>query len=113
MKTIASVAIEALNDLKKTIQDPNWMKGDYGHLFQAWSTLRLCNDYCRLKPTEWQGQVIELIDDAVACYKNPKFQFNHRSFFNETMNIRLTVNVMGGYHDCPKWKTESAILISP
>lgn len=113
MKTIANVAIPALEELKQRLLTdlhsfhPMWL---------AWREIRkqgnsdAVNTEC---PASWRALLIDHIHELQDRYKHgSKFDKRTRDTFTETANMRVVISIMGGYKDAPRWEVECNPVIT-
>jgi hypothetical protein len=57
---------------------------------------------------DWRGHVSSYFKSLIAHYKEGKAD---RSMWIESMNLRASITVMGGFRDCPKWEVDVAVMV--
>jgi hypothetical protein len=113
MRTIASIAIKALTDLENKLLSHDWYDS-YGALCYAWREIRKYNNYDTMGNNEWRDKCVNLIRDLKDGYMHgDKLRKRERATFTETMNIRVTIFVMGGLEDAPQWEADCNIFLAP
>ena len=106
MKTIAAVAISALESTRKSLVAPEWHKENYD-LYKSWMVMR---DATLTKSmNEWRDDVDSLIYSLIESYKSG---IKDRSHWVESGNMRVAVTVMGGLRDCPKWEVDVSLSVT-
>lgn len=113
MKTIATVAIAALNKFSEELSSPSSVT-KYHAMWLAWMQMRLAAGY--LDSTDfhfWQESIqndVRLLKESYT--KGDSYQKKLRNQFLESANLRLTVNVMGGFKgEYCQWETECFVSI--
>lgn len=104
MKTIASVAIAALESASE-----NLSKDTYKNLFAAWYAMRCFTDGKLVLVSDWLETVKRLYNELIERYKHGE---KNRELWAETFNIRVSVSIMGGYKDYPCWEVAVSVSIT-
>lgn len=113
MRTIASVAISALKDMKSNIRTQEWGMGQGYDLYKAWVELRRHNKHNIVQFNEWRDTIVRLIDTLTEGYSDPVTYKNlqKRHYWVSTSNLRVSIHIMGGYRDVPQWETDCKVFI--
>lgn len=108
MKTIAAVAIAAIDEKAKTLYTDGWGK-DYYDLYHAWLEMRRANGGEKWSMCQWRDTIKSLMDDLKRSYTKVKRKDRYMSW--ETANICVSVHVMCGFKECPQWETAVSVAI--
>jgi hypothetical protein len=110
MKTIASVAIKHLESADKSLYAFDWAE-KYRDTYRAWLEFRRQSGGLTVPLNEWRDSVSSTIKGMVEHYKQPENRANDRCYWSETFNYRVSITVMGGYRECPKWEVDIAVMV--
>ena len=115
MRTIASVAIEALDKFKAELQSAEGYY-KYRPLWLGWREVRKINGGTITSPyyLDWRDKVVNIVDSMKENYsKGDKFHRRMRWYWLETYNMRVEISVMGGYKDenAKEWEPECKVVV--
>jgi hypothetical protein len=108
MKTIASVAIKALESADKSLYAADWAE-QYRDTYRGWLEMRRQSGSFTVPMNEWRDSVSSVIKGMVEHYKQNGV--NDRHYWSETFNYRVSITVMGGYREYPQWEVDVAVML--
>lgn len=107
MKSIAQVAILALETADKSLYAPDWAE-KYRDLHRSWLEMRRQTGGFTKSMNEWRDLVSSHLKGVIAYYKNGG---KSRSMWIESTNLRASITVMGGLRESRKWEVDVAVVI--
>jgi hypothetical protein len=110
MKKISEVAIKHLEAADKSLYAADWAE-QYRDTYRAWLEIRRQSGGFTVPMNEWRDSVSSVIKGMVEHYKQPENRANDRHFWTDTFNFRVSITVMDGYRECPKWEVDVAVMV--
>lgn len=103
MRTIASVAVQHLEAFDKALFAPGW-DDRLKHTFCAWNAMRASDNLGHCNMNEWRDTVSRTVKSMINAYKTGETK--DRNYWSETYSIRVSITIMAGFKDCPKWQVD-------
>lgn len=107
MKKIATVALQALESADKALYAPDWVE-NYRDLYKSWVEFRRQSGNFTKSMNEWRDSVSSHYKSLIEHYKSGKAD---RSMWIESMNLRASITVMGGFRDYRQWEVDVAVMV--
>jgi hypothetical protein len=108
MKKISTVALKALEAARMALYADGWSERNYD-LYKAWIEMRRQKNLNLIHyMEEWRDYVNNLLTTLIDHYKTGN---TDRAMWVESMNLRVSITVMGGLRAQPKWEVDVVVMV--